>query len=447
MSPDGRTIEHRLDAAAGAIAPAPPPADLWSRGRRRRRVRQAAAGAGLAAAMAALVVPAALLAGVGAPDRDQGGAGIAAQPAATDLALPDTLYRAPDDAPRERAPGPLAAVYATPRGEGEVVAGVSAVDQRTVVLPGVPSSREGGIASAPRYALSPDGSLLAFARGKEFQMGSKRANQLVIRDLRTGDDVVADLGPRLVRDISGLRPMSFSGGVLMVSIDHAPDQSLHAVDPGTGEVTTLVPRGDALTFPGAASAEPVYTVGSRRVFLGAEPAAGRSPAFRGPDGFSLGPVAVSPDGQQIAIVATELYDGSTPEVPRVQVARVTGAARISTVTDLREGGHVEGWLPDGRLAVQLSQPVDDEGIVDTSESRWLILDVQRGRKIAAPALDEARVDSSQVVIAVDLLMRAQVPGVDPGSALRRHLAVGSALLLLGAAGSVWIRHRRRRAEP
>ena len=430
------TVAERLDAAARAATtsttPSAPPSDLWRRGRTRRRAKQVAAGIGTLAAAAALVVPAALIVGAGSDGSSRVADAPAGQPGP---AIPDTLFPVPDDAPRVRAPGPLGVVYESATGSDagpglrRSVVGVSALDGQSVILPGVPASAGLGLAGAPRYALSSDGSLLAYARGPAIRP-SAGDDELVVRDLRTGEELVSDLAPRLVSRISGLRPMNFSGGFLLVSVDHAPGQSLHAVDPVTGAATTLVPRGGALTYPGAASSEPVFSVG-RRVYLGTAPVSVRQADYRGPSGTPGAPAAVSPSGTRLATVETEPQSDVSPDIATLRL----GGEIPDDVDALRNvpgGGELEAWLPDGRIVVQLTRPTDRAGLPLQGQTWFQIVD-GAGRFDSLRKLDESRVDGSTVVIASDLLAQPLRAGVEPDA-----YALGPAVMLsaIGIAATV-----------
>ncbi|QWC84885.1 hypothetical protein KLP28_15240 [Nocardioidaceae bacterium] len=447
-------LSDDLDATAGAVHPSAPPDGLWQQGRRRRRTRHVAAGIGAVAAAIALVLPAAAVVGVGS---DEG-----VDPAGTSdtersaPAIPDTLYPVPDEAPAARAPGQLAAAYAFTNLDddgGSVVAGVSAVDGRTVVLPGVPATAGDGVGGGPRYALSPDGTLLAYARGGRFGMGQGQGAELVVRDLRSGQDLVADMPSREVLRISGLRPMGFSGGVLLVPTDEAPGQSLYAVEPATGEVTTLVSGAEVPTFAGAASEQPVLTVG-RRVYIGADPVEGRNADYRGPRGLSLGAAGVSRDGDTLATVETDFQPGSSPDIATLRVGGFDVPPDVDSLRDIPGGGSVAAWLPDGRIVVQLTRPADRGGIPIPGQSRWQLFRPS-GEVAGTRVLDTSRVGDGGVVVAAGLLAEPFVAGVEfdtrssflalpmPGSvSVGAVLTGGATAVLLLTAAAVLVRRRR-----
>ena len=451
MTHDLETMSRRLAATTNDVAPSRPPADLWTRGRRVRRRRQVATGVGAAAAVVALVLPAAAVAGF-LPEQGDGTGQVAGTPtAAAAPALPDTLYAPGADAPRERAPGPLVAAYAffVDDNDRERVAGVSAEDGRTVILPGVPSSADQGGYNVAKMALSPDGALLAYGRGgrlEDLDFGRDTDQQeLVVRDLRTGDEVVAELPAAVADDLENLRSMRFSGGMLLVSLDRVPGDSLHAVDPSTGDTTALAPTGEPFLWAGASAAAPVFTVG-RRVFTGAEPAQGRDPVLQAPAGYSIGAAAVSPDGSRAAVVMSELFDGTERSAPQLQMTSVDAPRVLQPLPVVAEGTQIDAWLPDGRLALRLPQQSTQPDVVEIDQQTWLLLDPDRLGQRERRVVDIAGVDPSGIVVASDALAAPLREAMDPSPFPVEALAVSVVALAAGASVVVLVRRRRRAAR-
>lgn len=174
------TLQERLaKLAEHAPAGGAPPAELWARGKRAYRLRVAAVAATVMVAVAAAVASI----GLGLSDGERHRSDLV--PASTvGVSLPigyPVSERLPD---LGAAPGPLLAIWVTPRSDGapEVV-GLVAESGVFGTLPIDPWVDVEYSDAKPGVALSPDGRRIAY----EDRMGA-RGEVLVVRDLVTGEE-------------------------------------------------------------------------------------------------------------------------------------------------------------------------------------------------------------------------------------------------------------------
>ena len=174
------TLPERLaELAEQAPTGGAPPAELWARGRRAHRLRAAAVAA-------TVVVVGAVGTGIGMGVSDDGRDRSEPQPAQTvDVSLPIAYpvgERLPD---LGDAPGPLVAIWVTPRvggGAPEVVGLVAQTGAFGTLPLDVELDVEHGPSAHPGVALSPDGQRIAY----NSKTGAKGA--VVVQDLVSGQE-------------------------------------------------------------------------------------------------------------------------------------------------------------------------------------------------------------------------------------------------------------------
>ncbi len=182
------TLHERLaELADEAPTGGAPAAELWARGKRAQRLR-------VAAVAATVLVVGAVGTGVGVGLADGGREGSEPAPAGTvEVSLP-IEYPATRELPDlGDAPGPLAAIWVTPR-EGGGAPEVVGLVAETGVFGTLPIDVQVEVeykASEPGIALSPDGRRIAYNPRK----GEPRA--AVVQDLVSGEkEIPRDRGPR-----------------------------------------------------------------------------------------------------------------------------------------------------------------------------------------------------------------------------------------------------------